>query len=374
MPQSKGELCARDYATGQPVCLSFQDGVIRGIEPADAAPDLWIAPTLFDVQVNGFGGVDFQQDDLTAEALLRATRGLRTAGCARFLLTLITDDWPRLTSRLRHLRLIRSQSAELETAIAGWHIEGPFLSAEPGFHGAHDPARMRDPTAEEILELRTLTGQDPCLLTLAPERPGALRAVAQAVALGLKVSLGHTNASTEVLRQAIDAGATGFTHLGNGCPRELDRHDNILWRVFESQGLQVTLIPDRIHVSPSLFRLAHRELGARRIFYTTDAMSAAGMPPGRYPLGKLQLEVGADQVVRQPGKPLFAGSALRPVDGVFRAAQMLGCSWREVWKRFSEAPARFMGLNNELAVGQRADFCVLKVNGENQLMELRVGG
>jgi N-acetylglucosamine-6-phosphate deacetylase len=368
------QIRARHYATGQPVCLNFQDGVIRGIEPAEAALDLWIAPSLFDVQVNGFGGVDFQRDDLTAEALLRAARGLRTAGCARFLLTLITDDWSILTSKLRRLRLLRSESAELQAAIAGWHIEGPFLSTEPGFHGAHDPAWMRDPTAEEILELRTLTGRDPCLLTLSPERPGALRAVAQAVSLGLKVSLGHTNASADVLREAVAAGAIGFTHLGNGCPRELDRHDNILWRVFELQGLQVSLIPDRIHVSPSLFRLAHRVLGTDRIFYTTDAMSAAGMPPGRYPLGKLQLEVGADQVVRQPGKPLFAGSALRPVDGVFRAAQMLGCSWREVWTRFSEVPARFMGLQNELTVGQPADFCVLKVNEENQLMELRVGG
>jgi N-acetylglucosamine-6-phosphate deacetylase len=134
----------------------------------------------------------------------------------------------------------------------------------------------------------------------------------------------------------------------------------------------VSLIPDQIHVSPPLFRLCHWVLGADSIYYTTDAMSAAGMPPGRYKLGKLDLEVGADQVVRQPGKPLFAGSALRPIDGVFRAAQMLGCSWQEVWPRFSVAPAKLMGLRNEFAVGELAAFCLLKVAETNQLLQMEV--
>ena len=141
--------------------------------------------------------------------------------------------------------------------------------------------------------------------------------------------------------------------------------------MFETSGLTVSLIPDQIHVSPALFRLAHSVLGGDCVYYTTDAMSAAGMPPGRYPLGKWQLEVGADQIVRQPGKHLFAGSALRPIDGIFRAAQMLDCPWQKVWPRFSEIPAKLMGLRNELAVGQPADFCVLQMAIENQLLELQ---
>src|SRR5439155_25511530 len=162
----------------------------------------------FDLQVNGYGGVDFQTDSLSAEDLLSAVRHLRTAGCTRFLATLITDEWPKMTGRLRRLRSLRSQSAELNAAIAGWHIEGPFLSTEPGFHGAHDPALMCDPTSEHILELRSITGNDPVLLTLSPERPGSLAAIELAVSRGIKVSLGHTNASADVLKQAIAAGAT----------------------------------------------------------------------------------------------------------------------------------------------------------------------
>ncbi|MHB8519832.1 MAG: N-acetylglucosamine-6-phosphate deacetylase [Limisphaerales bacterium] len=369
-----GEICARDPATGQPVRVRWQDGNITHREPAPAAPDeaLWIAPPLVDLQINGFGGVDFQQDDLRLEELLSATRQLRAAGCCRYLLTLITEEWTTLTSRLRHFHALRSQSPELQHAIAGWHIEGPFLSPEPGFCGAHNPAVMTDPTPAHIQELRAITEHDPVLLTVAPERAGALEAIKLAVSLGLKVSLGHTNASAEILRQAIRAGATGFTHLGNGCPRDLDRHDNILWRVLETEGLMVSLIPDQIHVSPSLFRLVHWVLGPNSIYYTSDAMAAAGAPPGQYRLGKQQLEVGADQIVRQPGKTNFAGSALRPIEGVVRAADMLKSSWQEVWPRFSLFPAQFMGLQNALEPGGDASFCLVKMAGENHLADLQV--
>ncbi len=362
---SNGEIFGRHYITGKGVRLRWQEGRITHFEAVERPPsDLWIAPPLFDLQINGYAGVDFQQEDLRLEDLLLAVRGLRQAGCARFLLTLITDEWPKMMSRLRNLRALRSQSPESQSAIVGWHIEGPFLSSEPGFHGAHNPVWMRDPSPEHILELRTITGDDPCLLTLSPERSGAFAAIELAVSRGIKVSLGHTNASAEILGMAVKAGATGFTHLGNGCPRDLDRHDNILWRVFETPGLLVSLIPDQIHVSPTLFRLAHRVLGAEAIYYTTDAMSAAGMPPGRYKLGNMNLEVGPDQIVRQPGKPLFAGSALRPIDGVFRAARMLGCPWQAVWRRFSEGPAKLMGLETKVELGGSASFCAIQILGE----------
>jgi N-acetylglucosamine-6-phosphate deacetylase len=369
-----GELCAHHYSTGRPIRVLWQNGRINAILAANKAiaPDLWIAPALLDLQINGYGGIDFQQDNIPLADLITATRKLRSAGCGRYLLTLITDEWPRLILRLRHLRELRQRSAELRHAIAGWHVEGPFLSAEPGFCGAHDPALMIDPTAEHIRELREATGDDPVLLTLAPERANALPAIELATSLGMKVSLGHTNAPQSVLAEAARLGAVGFTHLGNGCPRELNRHDNILWRVFETRGLKVSLIPDTTHVSPALFRLAHREMGAESIYYTTDAMSAAGMKPGKYRLGRLQLEVGPDQIVRLTGQPNFAGSALRPIDGILRAATMLGCSWRDVWPRFSEGPATMMGLPFELAPGNAADFCVLQIRPNNLLRSLKL--
>jgi N-acetylglucosamine-6-phosphate deacetylase len=132
--------------------------------------------------------------------------------------------------------------------------------------------------------------------------------------------------------------------------------------------------PDRAEREPGapIPVQANRELGADSIYYVSDAMSAAGMKPGRYPLGAMELEVGEDQVVRLPGKPNFAGSALRPIDGVFRAATMLGCSWRETWPRFSEVPAQWMGWPCDLAAGNPADFCLLTVTSRNELKNLKV--
>jgi N-acetylglucosamine-6-phosphate deacetylase len=370
----EGELHAFDFSTAKPIRVCFADGIISRIETISKAPpeEQWIAPGLFDLQVNGYARIDFQKDGLDADSLLLATRGLQKAGCTRFLIALITDEWDIMMSRLSHLRSLRESSVELKQAIVGWHIEGPFLSTEPGYHGAHDPACMLDPTPSHIQQLREITQKDPVLLTLAPERRGSINAIRLAAASGITVSLGHTDASAEIIAEACDAGARAFTHLGNGIPRLLDRHDNVLWRVFESRGLTISLIPDRIHVSPPLFRIIHRLLGPERIYYTTDAMSAAGAPPGRYTIGKLELDVGPDQIVRQPGKPLFAGSALRPVDGVFRAAEMLGCGWQSVWDGWSTRPAQLLGLRNELAVGQPATFCILKPSQQDQCWNLRL--
>jgi N-acetylglucosamine-6-phosphate deacetylase len=305
-----------------------------------------------------------------------------------------------MIERLRRARKLRSESPALQSAIAGWHIEGPFLSPEPGFHGAHDPAKMSDPSPERIRELKQAAENDPVLLTLAPERSGALESIAAAVALGMRISLGHTNASAEQLALAVKAGASGFTHLGNGCTQQLDRHDNILWRVFDTPGLTAGVIPDRIHVSPAFFRVIHRQLHPENIYYTTDAVSPAGAPPGEYCIGGLKVNVGPDQVVRQPGRTNFAGSALRPIDGVLRAVKMLeplcpagphhvpadfdarrapaaadgstailadssakfpaSGAWQHVWRRFSVVPRRLAGLDKDFAVDKEATFCLLQ--------------
>ncbi len=371
--RAEGELVALHFSTGKPVRVRWRNGLVTSIEEISRAPEnLWIAPALFDVQVNGYGGIDFQQDNLSEEDLLSATRQLHRDGCGRFLLTLITDEWGKLMARLRHCKKIRDANVELKSTIAGWHIEGPFLSEEPGFHGAHNPALMCDPTPEKIRELREICGKDPLLLTLSPERNGSIGCIALAKSLGITISLGHTNSSSEILSEAVKTGATAFTHLANGCPRELDRHDNILWRVLETPGLNVSLIPDKIHVSPALFRLVHKVLPKENIFYTTDAMSAAGASSGKYKLGSLEVEVGSDQIVRQPGKSNFAGSALKPIDGVFRAAEMLNCSWREVWAGFSERPAKLVGLGNNLEIGNAPNFCALDFFSQNQVKTMRL--
>jgi len=368
------DLLAWHYQLGEPVRLCWEAGRITQIAKVSDSPprNLWVAPPLLDLQVNGFAGVDFQSDEVSLGDLERAARALHAAGCGQFFLTLISDEWPRLMSRLRRLREFREKSPLLSKAIAGWHIEGPFLSAEPGFRGAHPAEVMCDPTSAHLKELREAAGPERVMITLAPERLEAVAMISVARDLGMIVSLGHTNAPRKRLMQAQKAGATAFTHLGNGCPRELDRANNILYHVFETPGLKVSLIPDAIHVSPPLFRIMHKLLHSESIFYVSDAMAAADAGPGRYRIGRVEVEVGDDEVVRLPGSANYAGSALRPIDGILRAAEMLRCIWRDVWPRFSDVPASLVGLPPLLEIGAPADFCVLNMTEENLLEDLHL--
>lgn len=346
---------ARIFPSGIPTEISCDGSHILALRKLRSHPSPeplpWAMPGITDLQVNGFKGVDFQRDDISPAELCLAAMGLRQTGCSSFLATLITAPFQTILHRLRHLKALRASDPFLREMIAGWHVEGPFLSDKPGYHGAHDPSFMEDPSPAKIRALRKAGGDLPMLLTLAPERRGAEASIREATRLGMGVSLGHTQATTGQIERAMDAGATGFTHLGNGCPQSWDRHDNILWRVLEQPGLRVGLIPDAIHVSPALFRILHRVIDPSRFWYVTDAMAAAGMAPGRYPLAGAELEVGRDQVVRKPGSELFAGSALTPLDGVWRAAWMLGSTWQETWPRFSTQPAEWMALSNSLRPG-----------------------
>ncbi len=333
-------------------------------EKSESAPTgkiPWLAPSLFDAQVNGYASVDFQSDTLRPDDLERAADAFAADGGGRFLLTLITDDWDRLLARLARLRAWRDQSPVLRRRIAGWHVEGPFLSPEQGYRGAHNPAFLRVPKMADLRQLRAAAGEDLVWLTLAPERTDALACIAEAARLRIRVWLGHTNADAGCLRAALAAGALGFTHLGNGCPPQLQRADNILWRVLDLPTVRCTLIPDGLHVRPPLFRLIHRLVEAERIAYVTDAMSAAGAPPGRYRLGDVETDVGSDGIVRLPGTGNLAGSALRPIIGVFRAAAMLGCGWAEAWAGFSRRPAEWAGLTWPWEYGvNEPDFCLVE--------------
>jgi N-acetylglucosamine-6-phosphate deacetylase len=367
---------AIDHRTGRAVRLTCEGERIQSLEllAASGAGLPVLLPPLVDIQVNGFAGVDFQNDRGTTADLERAAAGLAAAACGRFLLTLITDRWDRMLARLQHHRELRAASPMLTRRIAGWHLEGPFMSPTPGFHGAHPPEFMVAPTPGRLRELKAVTGDDPVLITLAPEWPEAPAGIRCARELGFHVWLGHTDATPAQLAAAVAAGAEGLTHLGNGCPAVWHRHDNITFRVLDEPRLRVSIIPDQIHVAPMLFRLFHRALDEARICYTTDAISAGGAGPGIFPLAGMQVEVGADGVVRQPGKANYAGSSLAPLEGVRRAAAMLQRSPLRVWDFFSAQPAAFVGLAPALAAGASADYCLLRETDGGTIIEIHFVG
>ena len=303
-----------------------------------------IVPALFDLQVNGFAGVDFQQPDLTLADLRRAVAALRAHETHRILLTLITDDIDALCRKLDRIEQARRADAVIAETVCGYHLEGPWLSAEPGYCGAHPPEKMRAPKLADFQRLQDAAGGNLRLVTLAPELAGSAEFIAELTHRRIVVSLGHTNASNAQIDDAIRAGATLCTHLGNGVPMTLPRHDNIIQRLLARDELTACLIPDGAHLPPFVLRNFFRAKPSGKVVLTTDAMAAAAAPPGRYKLGAIEVE-SRDGVVRQPGRENLAGSSLTPDRGVRNAADWLGIPPTEARALFSTRAASLFGID-----------------------------
>lgn len=306
-----------------------------------AMPD---AAPLFDLQVNGFAGIDFQRDDLSAAMLDHAVRALLHHGTGKILLTLITDPVDHLCRRLERIEKLLSASPEAREVIAGYHLEGPWLLPEPGYHGAHDPAMMRSPDPADFARLESAAGGRLKLITLAPELPGSPEIISMAKAKGVRTAIGHSNASDAQIDAAIKAGLTLCTHLGNGVPALLHRHDNIIQRLLARDELTAVFIPDGIHLPPAVLRNLVRAKPTGKVLFTTDCMAAAGAGPGRFSLGRLELEVGGDGVVREPGKENFAGSSLTMDRAVENVRGFLGWTQEEALAACSSGVAAALGL------------------------------
>lgn len=299
----------------------------------------------FDLQVNGFAGVDFQQENLPADDLRRAMRGLRIHGTDRILLTLITDEVSRLCRKLARLEQLRERAPDWASPIAGYHLEGPWLRPEAGYCGAHNAEKMCAPTIGDFDRLFQAANGRVRLITLAPEHPGSCEVIAHAVRHGVRVAVGHSNASDPEIDRAIAAGLRLCTHLGNGVPQMLHRHDNIMQRLLARDELTAVFIPDGIHLPRAVLRNFVRAKPNGKVLFTTDCMAAAGAGPGRYRLGDLETEVGDDGVVRQPGQSsAFAGSSLT-MDAAFRNVQdFLGWTEAEAMAACSTRVAEALGL------------------------------
>jgi len=263
-----------------------------------------------DLQVNGFGGVDFNADDLDDEAMHKACLCLRDDGAAGFLPTIITSDLNAMCNRLTRLVEFRDSEPLAQEMFLGVHIEGPFISKVPGYVGAHPPAAVRPADLDELKRLLDAAAGLTKIVTLAPEHDTNQQLTRHLTDQGVTVSAGHCNPSLEQLRAAIDAGLTMFTHFGNACPAEIPKHDNILQRVLSfSDQLWISFIADGAHVPFTALGNYLRLVGPERCVVVSDAMSATGMGPGRYPVGDQTVYVGEDHIPRADIGSHLVGSA-----------------------------------------------------------------
>ncbi|MBO7147294.1 MAG: hypothetical protein J6W81_06055 [Lentisphaeria bacterium] len=274
-----------------------------------------VAGEYVDLQINGYMGVDFSDPELTQEMFVKAADHIFESGTVLFLPTLVTSS---KKVYLRNLEVIRSavESHGWLKQIPGVHLEGPFISREPGAVGAHMPEFVLEPDCDFFDEIMTRSGNYVKLLTVAAESKNVDSLIRHAVSKGVAVSCGHQLATGEDLTAAANAGARLLTHLGNGCPNMINRHKNMIWSGMACDDLTAMIITDGHHLPADLIKCIFRVKGAERVIVTSDAAPVAGLPPGRYNLWGNDAVLEPDGLYHNPEKGCLCGSSASMADCV----------------------------------------------------------
>lgn len=268
------------------------------------------SPGLFDLQVNGFAGVDFNDPCLDAAAMEHALHAMLRGGVVACLPTLITATESDLAARFAALDAAVAGSLLGRAMVPGWHLEGPFLNPDAAFAGCHPPAAMGWPDPALVKRLENGLRRKILLITIAPELPGAEDFIRWARARGKIVALGHTGADAAAVGRAAAAGAGLSTHLGNALSAPVHKFANPLMAQLAEDRLAASFIADGIHIPPAALRVFLRAKGLERAILVTDATAAAGAPVGEYGFAEMRIERAADGSVRVRGGTTLAGSAL----------------------------------------------------------------
>ena len=298
----------------------------------------------FDLQVNGYAGVDFNDDDLDAGKLATVCEALSEDGVAGILATVITDEIDVMCARIARLVTLRERDPAWSKMIRGIHIEGPFLNETPGFIGAHPVAHARVAAIPAMDRLLDAAAGLTRIVTLAPERDPGFSVTGYLANQGVCVAAGHCDPTLDQLRGAMDAGLRMFTHLGNGCPMHLHRHDNIIQRVLSLRGnLWISLIPDGAHVPFPTLKNYLDLLGTERVVMVTDAIAAARMGPGDYRFLGRKVRIGDDLVARAPDGSHLIGSTVTMPGIAENLTRELGFSEDDIRKVLVENPNTLIG-------------------------------
>jgi N-acetylglucosamine-6-phosphate deacetylase len=339
-------MVAREVESGRTVEVAEGGGrvAVRPASTGHGPTNTWIGRGWFDVQVNGFAGHDVNAGGLDVPGFEGMTRALHAKGVARYLPTVITASPEHLRACLSAVPTATASSETVARAVAGVHLEGPFLSPVDGARGAHPVAHVRPADRALFDDLQSAAGGAIRLVTLAPEVPGAIDLVAYLVAHGVEVALGHTMADGAAVREAVAAGARLSTHLGNGAPALLPRHPNVIWEQLADDRLMASAIFDGHHLPESVMRVWVRVKGPDRLVLTSDAVALAGMPPGTYEAavgGRVHLAPSGRLTVA--GTPYLAGSASSLLDGVRTAIAATDATLRDAFTMAARTPRALLG-------------------------------
>ena len=369
-----------DVVTGEHTRISF-DGVIDGVDHllVPAEEQIYIAPGFIDIQVNGFAGADYNDPNSSPESIAHSIRCMYATGITRFFPTVITGSPENMSGALRNLAAVRESIPE-GRAMEAFHVEGPYISPDDGPRGAHPRHCVRPPDYDEFRRFQDAAQGHIRLLTLSPEWPAAPAFIERLVQEGIVVSIGHTKADPLQIADAVHAGATLSTHIGNGAHAILSRHPNYIWEQLANDRLNASLIVDGIHLGQAFLKVALRAKGVERAILVTDAVMPAGCSPGRYALGEVQVELHDDGSVRLLGETRLAGSALLMDRAIGNVIRLGGVSLRDAVTMATRNPARVGRIAQRqrgLATGERADLVRFRFDSEAneiQVIETYVGG
>ena len=299
----------------------------------------------FDIQVNGYAGADFCSANLTAEQMHIACAELKADGVGQFLATVITDHVDSLCAKLEKMVTFRESDELVREMVAGFHIEGPFLNSGVGYIGAHPPECVKPANVDDMKRLLEATGGLTKIVTLAPENDPNFATTRFLADQNITVSAGHCDPTFDQLAGSIDAGLSMMTHLGNGCPVVLPRHDNIIQRALSlSDRLWICYIPDGAHVDFFALKNYLKISGIERSLMTSDAISAAKLGPGIYELSGAPVEIDESGVARRPGSPNLAGSTVTMPKIRENLSRELGLSDLEIEQLVCHNPRKSIGL------------------------------
>ncbi len=372
-PQS---CCGIDALTGAAVQIAFQD-TIQSVTPAADSGDLYLAPAFIDLQVNGYAAVDYNHPHTPHDEIARSLRAQFATGVARLYPTVITGDSAEMCGCLRNLAAARESLPE-GPAMDGFHVEGPHISPEDGPRGAHPRHHVRPPDLDEYRRWQDAARGGIRLITLSPEWPEAPRYIEHVVRDGVVASIGHTQATAAQIADAVSAGASLSTHLGNGAHQLLRRHPNYIWEQLAEDRLMADFIVDGIHLGAAFLKTALRAKGIERSVLVTDASTPAGATPGRYALADQPVDLTEDGRVVLAGTDRLAGSALNMRRGVENLMRLAGLPLADAVRmatvnaaRAGRVPGRAAGL----VTGERADILQFRLNGGAiEIQHLWIGG
>ena len=352
------EIRARRFDTGRTVRITIDGATIGSVVDAEGDDSAeWVAPGFWDIQTNGRWGISFADPRLTIEQVDQIVRAQAVLGTARICPTLITAPFASFVHGLRTIAQACESDAEIARRVVGIHIEGPWISERDGYRGAHPLEAVRDPDWDEFRRFQDAAGGRIVLVTLAPERPGALAFIEKAVASGITIALGHTAADGPTLREAAHRGAKLSTHLGNGIASPLPRHPNPIWEQAAIDSLSASFIADGHHLDPYTLKVLTRAKTLSKTILVSDASPLAGLEPGTY--GPWSVDPSGKIVVA--GTPYLAGSNQGLEVGLTNLIAATDWTLDEAIATVTTNPARLLG----------RDFPTLQASAQANLVLFR---